>query len=283
VKRITPVLVPAVLLAGCAGSPPPAKPSAEPPAGVSVTLEQWRSDEPVHALEVAVRNTSDVPVYFADVQLVTPSFKTLPAEKTDATIKHTDRTDLRITYGPANCSPAGLPEVQPATVVAHVRTGSEPLRRVVFQVPHPSPLLTRLLRDECSEFLVRQAADIQFGPEWKQVGKAMRGTLTLTRRGAGAVAIDEIGWTTHYVATPDSKKRPLAVLEAAAQRLEVPFALTPGRCDPHAFAEAKKAFQFPVRASVDGGPERVVIVVPPKPLQDRLIQYALRVCGLGGG
>ncbi|NUO96321.1 MAG: hypothetical protein HOW59_00145 [Nonomuraea sp.] len=250
---------------------------------MSVTLEQWRSDEPVHALEVAVRNTSGVPVYFGDVQLVTPSFETLPAEKTDATIKRTERTDLRIPYGRAVCSPTGLPEVRPATVVAHLRTGNEPLRRVVLKVPHPSPLLTRLLRDECSEFLVKQAADIEFGPEWKQVGKAMRGSLTVTRRGAGTVALTDVGWTTHYIATPDSKKRPLAVLGAAQQRLEVPLALTPGRCDPHAFAEAKKAFQFPVRASVDGGPERVVIVVPPKPLQDRLIQYALRVCGLGGG
>ncbi|MEV1178030.1 hypothetical protein, partial [Nonomuraea sp. NPDC049784] len=65
------------------------------------------------------------------------------------------------------------------------------------------------------------------------------------------------------------------------QRLEVPITLTPGRCDPHAFAEAKKAFLFPVRASIDGGQERVVIVVPPKPLQDRLITYALKTCGLG--
>jgi hypothetical protein len=71
-------------------------------------------------------------------------------------------------------------------------------------------------------------------------------------------------------------------LETDAQRAEAPIALSPGRCDPHAFAEAKKAFLFPVRASVDGGEERIVIVEPPKPLQDRLIDYALRVCGLGG-
>ncbi|MFG1701945.1 hypothetical protein ACFLIM_02020 [Nonomuraea sp. M3C6] len=234
----------------------------------------------MHALEVAVRNTSATPVYFADVQLVTPSFKTLPAERTDAVIKKTERTDLQITYGAANCSPQGLPEVSPATVVAHVSTGSEQPRKVVFDVPHPDPLLAKLLRDECSEFLIKQAVSIEFGPEWKQSGKAMRGDLMITRRGAGKVSLNDMGGTTHYIVTPEH--RPLGVLEADRQRLQVPIALTPGRCDPHAFAEAKKAFLFPVRASIDGGQERVVIVVPPKPLQDRLIAYALKACGLGG-
>ncbi|MFD0477675.1 hypothetical protein ACFQ0B_62935 [Nonomuraea thailandensis] len=61
----------------------------------------------------------------------------------------------------------------------------------------------------------------------------------------------------------------------------MPLELVPARCDGHAFAEAKKAFLFPVRASVDGGEERVVIVTPPKPVQDRLISYARRACDLG--
>ncbi|MEU6710919.1 hypothetical protein ABZ897_05505 [Nonomuraea sp. NPDC046802] len=278
-KRITLCLVTTVLLAGCGASEPPAPPSTDPPAGVSVSLAQWRSDEPAHALQVAVRNITDTPVYFSDVQLVTPSFKTLPPQEADAVIKRTERTDLRITYGAANCSPTGLPEVRPATVVANLGPGPGQLRKVVFTVPHPDPLLARLLRDECSEFLIKQAAGIEFGPRWEQVGKAMKGELVVTRRGAGTVSLNDMDGTTHYIVTPE--RRPLGVLEAGRQRLEVPITLTPGRCDPHAFAEAKKAFLFPVRAAIDGGQERVVIVVPPKPLQDRLFAYALKVCGLG--
>ncbi|WP_143043662.1 hypothetical protein [Nonomuraea jiangxiensis] len=234
----------------------------------------------MHELQVAVRNTSETPVYFADVQLVTPSFKTLPAQRADAVIKKTERTDLPIRYGPANCSPRGLPEVSPATVVAHVRTGSEQPYKVVFQVPHPDPLLARLLRDECSEYLIKQAVSLEFGPTWTESGKVMRGDLVVTRRGPGEVTVTDMGGTTHYIVTPEH--RPLGSLAADQERLELPVELTPGRCDPHAFAEAKKAFLFPVRARIDGGEERVVIVVPPKPLQDRLIEYALRVCGLGG-
>ncbi|HEX4812464.1 MAG TPA: hypothetical protein VFV66_06890 [Nonomuraea sp.] len=278
-KRVTLPVAMAAVLAGCGTSAPSPPPSAAPPPGVSVSLGQWRSDEPVHRMQVAVRNATDTPVHFADVQLVTPSFRTLPPERADATIKRTERTDLPIPYGAATCSPGGLPEVRPATVVANVRVGAEPPRRVVFPVPHPDPLLARLLRDECSEFLIKQAVSIEFGPDWNVGGKAMKGKLVITRRGPGAVTVRNVGGTTHYIVT--AERTPLAVLDAATQRLEAPVAITPGRCDPHAFAEAKKAFLFPVRAGIDGGEERVVIVTPPEPLRDRLLAYALEACGLG--
>jgi hypothetical protein len=281
VKQLMVLLVLAGLASGCGGAAPAPPPSEDPPPGLSVSFGQWRSDEPVHRMQVAVRNTGATPVYFADVQIVTPSFTTLPPQKADIDIPRTDRMDIPTPYGQAVCPSQGLPAVQPATVVAHLRAGSEPeLRRVVFKVPHPDPLLARLVRDECAEHLIKQAAEISFDPEWKRVGEAMRGTLTLTRRGAGAVAVHSIGGTTHYIATPVGEHSPLLALGAQERVARAPVELTPGRCDPHAFAEAKKAFQFPVRASVDGGEERVVIVAPAKPEQDRLIDYALEVCGL---
>lgn len=138
VKRKTPLLLLVAFATGCGSTEPPSPPPAGPPPGVSVSLAQYRSDEPVHVLQVAVRNTSETPVYFADVQLVTPSFKTLPPQQADAVIRKTERTDLPIMYGAANCRPEGLPQVQPATVVAHLRTGSEQVRKVVFEVPHPT-------------------------------------------------------------------------------------------------------------------------------------------------
>ncbi|MBF8190535.1 hypothetical protein ITP53_33450 [Nonomuraea sp. K274] len=279
-KCLPPALSIVLLLTGCGAGRGSSQPPVTPPSGVSVSLAQWRSDEAAHRLQVAVRNTSETSVHFTDIQLVTPSFTTLPPRGADASIGRTDRTDLPIPYGAANCTPGRLPEVRPATVVAHVSTGSEPPRRVVFDVPHPDPLLTRLLRDECSEYLIKQTVSIEFGPEWRLSGKAMRGDLMITRRGAGTVTVTGIGSTTHYIATSDH--HPLGVLKAAEQRMEAPVELTPGNCTPHAFAEAKKAFLFPVRASVDGGEERVIIVVPPKPQQDRLIAYALEACGLGG-
>src|SRR5690606_25995728 len=235
VKHVTALLLLAGLLAGCAGegpssSSPAAAPTAPPPPGVSVSLGQWRSDEPVHRMQVAVRNTTDTPVHFVDAQLITASFASLAPEKVDITVKKTERTDLPIPYGKANCLPDRLPEVQPATVVAHVRVGDDTqVRRVAFELPHPDPLLSRLLRDECSEHLIKVAADITFGPEWKRVGDAMHGTLTLTRRGRGAVTVHRIDGTTHYIAAPVEPADPLVVLAADAQQAEVAVKLTPRR------------------------------------------------------
>ncbi|SES78321.1 hypothetical protein SAMN05421811_101326 [Nonomuraea wenchangensis] len=278
VKRITLSLALAASLTAC-GSP--ARPDTTPPPGVSVSLAQWRSDEPAHRLQIAVRNTTDTPVHFADVQLVTPSFRTLAPARADTTLGRTDRTDLPAPYGAANCSPQGLPQVRPATVVARLSAGGGPLRTVVFPLPHPDPLLARLLRDECSEFLIKQVAELAFGPEWTESDGTMRGSIVVTRRGAGKVTLTDMGGTTHYIVTPEH--RPLGTLEPGASRLEVRVALSPGRCDPHAFAEAKKAFLFPVRASLDGDEARVIIVVPPEPLQERLTRWARETCGLGGG
>lgn len=221
---------------------------------------------------------------FTDVQLVTSSFATIPAKQVNTVIGQTERTDIPIPYGAANCTPGSLPELRPATVVAHVDTGSGQPRRVVFELPHPDPLLARLLRDECSQFLVEQTASIAFGEEWTEKGSGkdavMHAVLVVSRRGPGELELHEVGATSHYsVRVADD---PPGVLPAGSQRLEVPVRLTPSRCDGHSFGEAKKAFMFPVRASLDGGEVHVVIVMPPKPVQDRLIRYAQRACGLGG-
>lgn len=266
-----PLLV--ALVAGCGHD-------TAPPPGVSVSLAQWRSDEAARRIQLAVRISADAPVYFADVQLVTPSFATLAPEKADVTLRKTKRTDIPLHFGKADCPSSGPPEVRPATVVARLRAGEEPLRRVVFEIPHPDPLLARLLREECAEHAVRQAAHIAFGPEWTRTGDAMRATLTLTRRGRGTVTVHGIDRTSHYIAAPATGGEPLIVLDAAAGSARAAVEITPGRCDPHAFAEAKKAFLFPVQVSVDGGEQHVVTVTPPGDVQHRLTRYALDVCGL---
>lgn len=283
VKWISTLLIGAMLLTACGGSPPPARPSTAPPAGVSVFLTQQRSDEPLHALEISVRNTTDTPVYFADVQLVTESFKTLPPAKIDTTFHRTEQTDLRVPYGEAQCDPRAVPPVRPATVRATLRAGAEPLRKVVFTVPHPDPLLTRLLTAECSAFLVKAAVDFAWGTEWKRSGDVLRGTVTLTRKPGSTreVTLRMIDGTTHYTVRPVRRGEPWAVLEPAQERAEVAVEINPSRCDGHAFAEAKKANRFPFRASLDGEEERVVVVVPPKEIQVRFNLHAVKVCGIG--
>lgn len=282
-KRIILPVLGAVLLTSCGGPAPAAAPSTAPPPGVSVFLTQQRSDEPLHALEISVRNATDTPVYFADVQLATASFKTLPPARIDTTFPRTEQTDLRVPYGEAQCDPRAVPPVQPATVTANVRTGDGPLRKVVFAVPHPDPLLTRLLHAECSAYLIKAAATFSWGTSWKRAGDFLRGEVTLTRPPGSTrkVTLRVIDATTHYTVRRVSGGEPWAVLEPSQQSVSVPVEINPSRCDGHAFAEAKKANLFPFRASLDQDEERVVIVVPPKEVQVAFNLYAVKACGVG--
>lgn len=267
-----------VLLAvpgACAG------PSTDPPDGVSVSLQQWRTDPVQHTLQVAVRNQSSAQVHFADVQLITDSFRTLPPQRVDSTLARTPRTDFEIAYGRARCRPDGLPEVARATVVAHVRVGDEPMREVRFPIRHPDPLLAELLQTECTAHLIRRSADIGFGDRWRRSGGAMLGELVVHRTGGGkVVTVQEIGNTTHFRVRQSRPATPAGVLTAGQAELRLPVRVTPSRCDPHAFADAKQGFLFPVWVALDDAEPQYMRFTPPKPLQKRMLDFAREACGL---
>ncbi|GAA4556196.1 hypothetical protein [Planotetraspora kaengkrachanensis] len=247
-----------------------------------MSLNQWRSDETAHVLEVSVRNDTTTPVRFQDVQLVTASFAKLPPERVDTTLARTPRTDIRIPYGEARCDPARIPAVRPATVVAHLQVGNGPLQKVIFSVPHPDATLTGLLNAECGAFILRESADVTFGDTWTRKGKVLSGVLTVTRKhGDEPVAIDDLGGTTHFNIRPVSGERhPVVVLEPGTRSLEIPVEVTPARCDPHAFAEAKKAYLFPVWGTVGSGETYWLISTPSTQTQATMLSYAQETCGL---
>jgi hypothetical protein len=268
-----------VLLAACAVQ---TTESGKPPAGVSISLNQWRSDETAHVIELSVRNDTATAVRFQDVQLVTDSFATLAPERVDTTLGKTPRTDIRIPYGQARCDPARIPAVRPATVVAHVQVGNGPLQKITFAVPHPDPTLTGLVNAECGAFILRESADVTFGDTWTHVDKVLRGNLLVTRKnGDQPVTVDDLGGTTHFNVRPVSGRRhPVVVLEPGTRSLEIPVEVTPARCDPHAFAEAKKAYLFPVWATVGGGQTYWLIATPSTRTQAIMLAYAEDTCGI---
>jgi hypothetical protein len=250
---------------GCSGREPA---STEALPQLSVSLIQLRSDEPTHTLQVAVANDSDTEVHIADVQLLTDSFETLPPEPVDSRLGRTPRTDLKIPYGAARCRPDRIPDVQPARVVT-------------YDLPHPDPLLTKLLTAECQAHIVAQSAELTFGDTWTPAGDAMRGSLLLTRRGGDdPVRVDTLGDTSHFTMESLTGTEPVAVLEAGAPSIEIPVEIGPSRCDAHAFAEAKKAFIFPITIAVGVGEPWRITYVPPTSVQETLLDFAQAFCGL---
>lgn len=263
------------MIAGCGNS------TDSPPDGVSMTLQQWRTDPAQHTLQIAVRNESQTPVHFADVQLVTGSFEVLPPHRVGSTLRRTPRTDFEISYGRARCPKDRLPEVAPAEVIAHLRVGDESLHEVRFPLQHPNPMLVKLLEQECTAFLVRQSADFAFGGDWKRAGDELHGSLVVTRTGGQKpVTLQEIGDTTHYRVHPRKPGRPVAVLAPDRAELRIPIKLYPSRCDPHAFADAKQAFLFPVWVAVGDGDAQYLRFTPPKAMQSELLTFARDACGL---
>lgn len=261
-------------VAGCAAD-------TTPPDGISVTVEQWRGSEVMHQLEIAVHNDSPNPVYVADVQLVTDSFEVLLPKRVGRELQPLPRIDLRIPYGKARCRQDRVPKVSPASVIAHLRAGDEDLREVRFELPHPDALLAKLLRAECEEYLVRQTADFRFAGGWKQSDGWLLGTLVVSRRGSGRpVTVHAIGGSTHYFVRPERQREPVTVLTEAESEQEIPIRIRPSRCDPHAFADAKKAFIFAVWASVGDGEKLYVSFTPPKRTRQLLLDFAVEECDL---
>ncbi|MEV7802386.1 hypothetical protein AB0O28_05505 [Microbispora sp. NPDC088329] len=267
-------VVAVVTAAGCGDG---AEPPAEPPPGVSVSLQQNRSDVPVHKMQVAVRNDTATPVYFKDVRLLTDSFRETPPQPVDTVLGRTPRTDFPISYGAARCASTRIPDVEPATVVAHVSVGKGPLHEVRWRVPHPDPLLRQLVNTECGEFLLKQSIDVTFGAGWTRSGRELRGALRVgLKTGAGPVTIQDIAGTTHYDLRPASgERKPVAVLTGTR---DLPVVVTPSRCDRHAMGEAKQAFLFSLWASAAGTQTYRLIVVPDQPTQRLFESYITEVC-----
>ncbi len=286
IRALVVTLIVAAAVPGCGGPDPREPAETAPPPGVSVSLAQWRSDEAEHRLEVAVRNTTTEQIRFSRVQLVTESFATLPAHPVDTVIGRTPRTDLRIPYGEAICPDDRIPPVRPATVLADARVGDGPERRIRFDLPHPDPLLTRLVNEECGAHLLRRKVDITFGDSWRLERvdgvDTMVGTLRIARAaGTEEIEIAELGNTSHFTLRAASgRSRPVVVLPAGQPRLDLPVTLAPARCDPHAFAEAKKAYLFPIRASAGGGEPLWLIASPPARMPHTFTEYARKACGL---
>lgn len=250
-------------------------------SGLTVSLAQGRSDMPKHILSVVVANSASTPVWVSDVRLSGPSFKQVGFERMDTFVKNVP-VAMRIPYGEAACDQEAVPPLRPSAVVAHVRVGDEAPREVRWPLPDTEPLLGKLLREECEAFLIKQVVDIGFGTAWTEKEKVLHGSVIVARRsGDHTVTIKELLGNVHYRLAGDP-----VTLKPGETRLEIPVRITPDRCDPHAFAEAKIAMLFSARVSLGEGEPRFVgfrsdtVQTPGGRLDEVILTYARKTCGL---
>ncbi|SDR11720.1 hypothetical protein [Thermostaphylospora chromogena] len=265
------------LTVGCTAAAPSA-----PPHHLTARLEQARIDETRNVLSIAVTNPGPTTPHIHRLQLVAPPLETLAPTTVDTTIPLTPRIDLRVPYGPARCDGRTIPRARPAHAVAWIRHNgtTTPVR---LPLPHPDPLLQRIVTGQCGQAIVSAAADVAFASRWTSTTRdghpALHGHIRIRRKRPGpTVTLHDIRGSVILQLRPRVTGTPVATLRPQDDRLRIPVRIIATRCDAHALAESKKTFVLPYWVSIDGGrPHYLEFTVSPA-LRTRLQSLIARTC-----
>src|SRR4051812_9150414 len=280
--RRAPVVLAALLLAGCgaaddapvAAPPPTTRPTAEAVPvvpGIEAEAVRLRSDVAAgRRLQVRVTDTGAAPFTVTSVQLDTPGFAVLPARETSTALTPGRVIDLPVEYGAVHCATPTGPAAGRLVVVRPDGT-TEQLR-----VPLAGDTLARLYADECAAEAVLAGGDVAGGGPGGD-GDTLAGDVVLTRR-SGDQDVVVSALRPSVVLEPVPQRELPVRLAGDDDRLVLPVTFDAQRCDPHALAETKQPFVFPMHVTVGDGAEVVVDL----PLDDaqrvQLQEFLGRVC-----
>ncbi len=260
----TPVGVVVLLLAGCAaeggapaaqGTPPPVSaPSVSAPpavAGIEAEAVRLRSDVTAgRRLQVRIADTGSAPFTVTSVQLDTPGFAALPPRDTSTEFGPGRVIDLPVERGAVDCATPPDPAAARLTVVRPDGSTEE------LRVPLAGDTLARLHAQECAAEALLDVVDVRV-EGLAGSGDTLAGDVVLTRRsGEDEIVVSELSPSVVLAPVP---RRELPVrLAPGEDRLELPVTFDAARCDPHALAETKQPFVFPLRVTVGDGEDAVV-------------------------
>ena len=280
-----------VLVTGCVepggdvvGTRSPAAPS--PPASGSLVagLETPRYLSDRRMLEIILRNESAEPVRIDTLRLDSQSFERLEPTVRPVEVAPGDRVDVPIPYGAAVCGNGQAD----ASVELGLAGAADP---VVLPITSRGEV-RRMYAQECRAEQVAEAAYVGYGQDWSAVhspdGPAVEGTLTIRRRQSEQrIAIAAVDSNVIFLVTPLGRIRePLVVLEPGRTEASVGVRIRASRCEPHAVAESKKTFRFPLWVAL-GDEEAAFLEVAiggrgRELLQDNIDDCSARLRGAAG-
>lgn len=248
---------------------------------ISATAEQWRVHEVNRQLAIALHNNGTTPVEVRRVEPLLASFAGEAAADTDALLPVGGlRVDVPVSFGTGGCTTATAAASQ-VRVTARPQ-GTSGWQQVTLDLPYPNPLLDKLLALDCAAEKVRASVTLTFGP-WQDRGRdGVRGSLVVERAPAatGTITVTELDGNVLYrLAFPRGVRR---AVTAANPTASAEIVVTPLRCDPHAFAEVKKPFEFPVRVALDRGEPLATTVDVDDDDKSALDTMLRRICGVPG-
>ena len=286
--RIRWALVVAVLvLAGCGG--PSDGPVVEPaPAGVSVSVLQYRLDYAIRHIQIKVTNGSRAPITVLAARLTSIAFTgdavwtaNNPADV--VVINPGDSTDLPAQLAPSNCPGPTAPLIGRTRLDLRQSDGST-LRTTPLPVADPLGAITQVHGEDCRRAAALAIAGITVvNPlRTQKHGKRLDGQLDLrlTPSGRpGTLTVDSIGSTT-LLDPPNGQFWPVnRTVSAATGPQTITLPLRPARCDPHAIAEDKLGSVLSLTLHVNGGTQGIVSVASEKQVRQQIQNFVLAACG----
>ncbi|GAA5209749.1 hypothetical protein [Microbacterium kyungheense] len=277
-------------LAGCTAAPMPGPtpgPTSALPDGVTVELQQQRSDVSTRQAQVRVRNGSDEAITVAGVRVEDPRFEgaaTRVIADRVTSLPAGGSVDVRVQLAPVDCDAADEAD---ATVVLELVDG-EQAAEVEVAAPDPLGFLTRLHARECLEERLTDAASLAFtGFTPSPPGEPASLELTITPTGAGSATVVGVESTNllDFAASGDEEDLYPIDMEldegGDADPVVIALPLVPFRCDPHAVQEDKRGTVFDVHIELDGEPGEIELFVGEE-LRGRMLTWVAQWCRFGG-
>lgn len=284
---LVPVLVAAVVVAGCSSSGPTSPrngadtrvtPDTNQSVGpalvvsdVAAVVSQTREDIAAGArFQVLLTNAGSSPFTLTSVALSSPGFEPAAASVRHDLFPPGVRYALPTAYGEARCDSEPLPAQ--ARVVLHREGG--PHVRLLVPLTSKDGLLQRIHDGECRERDLHSRVGVELvglAPD----GDVLRGHLRLTRgRQVGSVTLTELRGTVLFGWGP----RDPAVLGADGSRVDVPVSIGTLTCSGHVIGETKQPYLFSAYLSLGGEPPTALKIPVSQAQKDALQALLRRVC-----
>ncbi|WP_345800722.1 hypothetical protein AAIB33_14770 [Microbacterium sp. AZCO] len=275
----------ALLLTSCTSplDATPATPSSTAaPAGVTVALEQLRSDVAGRQAQVMVTNGTGSVLTVGELHVDDPRFAE-QAERVhhrDSRIQPGTSVAITIQLPPAAC-PA--PDDAPATVTFDwsLEDGSG---TASADLPDTLSFVPALHERECRAAALAAAADVSFSSFTPSPpGEPADLTLTVVPTGKASAALDAMHATNLLTfAGDDVETFPLgvAIAEGDTDTVEVHVPIEPLRCDPHAVQEDKRGTVFTLDVDVDGAPGQIELAAS-EDMRGAILTWVGAWCGFG--
>jgi hypothetical protein len=248
-----------------AGPAPVASASA---AALEVGVEYPRYLQTRRRLEITVVNNDDVPVTVTRLTLRAPQFAPTPPIRKDAVIAPGRRVDLQTDFGAADCA---ADDDAPAVADLRLRRDGGPA--VDATVALPTAALADIHADECGQQAVREAIELSLGLRWQRSGRALRGDVVLRRRPGAApesVIVAGVGGNVIFTVEPVGGDAGLPRMSPDDAMARLPVEMVASRCDPHAVAESKKTYLFPLWIALGDAPAQYMTIDAESSLRPQL-------------